>query len=253
MNSSSVKRELRLSPTRHIAYHLSEGKNPCVIFMGGFKSDMTGSKALALEAYCQTHGQRFVRFDYTGHGQSSGAFIDGTIGEWAQDALAVADALGGDEFILIGSSMGAWISLLTALACPDKVKAFIGIASAPDFTEKLIWEQLDEAQKKGLTESGVFYAPSCYGEDPYPITQKLIEDGRKHLLMDAPISLTCPVRLLHGDKDADVPWQHSVKLMELLASSDVQLRLVKDGDHRLSSPDHLQLLCNTLEEFLPNP
>ncbi len=212
---------------------------------------MMGSKATALESFCQARGQRFIRFDYTGHGQSSGTFFDGSIGAWKQDALDVVDALGGEDIILVGSSMGAWLALLVTLARPQKIKALVGVASAPDFTEELIWNKLDAAQKSDLMDKGVFYAPSCYGEEPYPITRKLIEEARAHLLMHSSIAISCPVRLIHGDKDADVPWQHSVKLKELLESTNTQLTIVKDGDHRLSAADHLQLLCKTLAILIP--
>ena len=238
---------LDLPNNRRIAYHVSDGSLPCVIFMGGFKSDMTGSKATAPEATCRANGQRFVRFDYTGHGQSSGEFKEGTIGSWLQDALAVLDQLGAEKNILVGSSMGAWIALHCVLARKDKVAGLVGIASAPDFTEKLIWEKLDAAQKKALLEEGVFYAPSCYGEEPYPITKQLIEEARAHLLLDGDIPLDIPVRLLHGTKDEDVPWEMAVRLAERLRTADVRLTLVKNGNHRLSEPAQLALLCDTVK------
>jgi len=241
---------LFLPNNRRMAYHLTEGKLPCVIFMGGFKSDMQGGKALALEAFCKSRGQRFLRFDYTGHGQSSGEFKDGTIGSWAQDAKEVVDALGAERNIIVGSSMGAWIAMLIARQSARNIAALVGIASAPDFTEKLIWHRLPAADQQKLMEEGVYHAPSCYGEDPYPITRALIEEGRKHLLLDAPLSIDVPVRLLHGTKDQDVPWQNSVTLMDRLSSADVRLTLVKDAGHRLSDPEHLELLCRTVEELL---
>lgn len=251
MNAPSVKKELVLT-NGHLAYQLSDGATPTVIFMGGFKSDMQGAKATTLETFCRARDQRFIRFDYSGHGESSGDFKDGTIGQWHQDALAVLDTLGSDENIIIGSSMGAWMGLLCTMARPQKVKALMGIASAPDFTEALIWEKLSDAQKKELMDHGVYYAPSCYGEDPYPIMKSLIEEGRNHLLLHKPINITCPIRLIHGDKDADVPWQHSVQLMQQLQSADVRLQLVKNGDHRLSTQPHLQLMTAALEELLSN-
>jgi pimeloyl-ACP methyl ester carboxylesterase len=235
---------------RRIAHHLSEGALPGVVFMGGFKSDMTGAKALALEAYCRKRGQRFLRFDYTGHGQSSGKFIDGTIGSWKRDALDVLDRLVPGENILVGSSMGAWLALLAALEHKKMVVGLVGIASAPDFTEKLIWQQLKSQQQKQLLEEGIYHAPSCYGEDPYPITRALIEEGRNHLLLDGPIDLNIPVRLIHGTRDEDVPWQMATQLMERLASSDVALQLVKDGGHRLSEPQQLELICRTVDAIL---
>jgi pimeloyl-ACP methyl ester carboxylesterase len=211
---------------------------------------MTGGKALALEAFCTSRGQRFVRFDYTGHGKSSGAFTDGTIGAWLSDALAVIDALAGEKFILVGSSMGAWIALLAARLRAEKLVGFVGVASAPDFTERLIWDKLPEADRKILMEEGVYYAPSCYGPEPYPITRALIEDGRKYLLLDAAIELNVPVRLLHGTKDEDVPYQISELLLARITSADKSLTLIKGGDHRLSNPAQLKLLCNTVADVI---
>ncbi len=238
-----------LPASRRLAYRLTDGNGPTVAFLGGFKSDMTGAKAVALETFCRARGQRFLRFDYTGHGQSSGAFKDGTIGSWKQDALDILDALGGERIILAGSSMGAWLSLLVARERPGRVAALVGIASAPDFTERLIWEKLDTAQRQELADHGVFHAPSCYGEDPYPITRQLIEEGRNHLLLDGAIDIDIPVRLLHGTHDEDVPWQNSVLLSECLTSADVTLTLIKGGGHRLSEPEHLELMCKALESL----
>ncbi len=241
---------LELPDQNKIAYHLSEGKTPTVIFLGGFKSDMQGGKALALEAFCQQRGQRFIRFDYSGHGQSSGKFTDGTIGSWKKDALTILDTLGGEKNILVGSSMGGWIALLLALARPEKISGLITIAAAPDFTERRIWQQSGEEARKELMEKGIYHAPSCYGEEPYPITRQLVEEGRNHLLMGGRINVRVPVRLLHGRLDPDVPWQTSAELMEKLASDDVELHVIKNAGHRLSEPNNLQLLCKTLEELL---
>jgi pimeloyl-ACP methyl ester carboxylesterase len=220
-----------------------------VIFMGGFKSDMTGTKALALEQFCRRDGRSFVRFDYQGHGASSGRFEDGTLGLWAADALAVFDAATAGPQIIVGSSMGGWIALLTALARPDRVAGLVGVAAAPDFTEDLIWGQLDEDERYVLMEDGVLYEDSDYGE-PYPYTRELIEDGRRHLLLREPIPLTCPVRLLHGMRDADVPWRTSQRLCDRLVGEDVRITLVKDGDHRLSRPQDIALLCRTVGDLL---
>ncbi|MFO0389239.1 MAG: alpha/beta fold hydrolase [Alphaproteobacteria bacterium] len=254
MNTESVKHKtpsvLSLQDGKRLAYHLTEGLLPCVIFMGGFKSDMTGSKALALENLCKQRGQRFIRFDYTGHGQSSGNFRDGTIGSWQQDVLAVLDKLGSEKNILVGSSMGAWQMLLAAKARPEKIIALVGIASAPDFTEKLIWEQLSKEQKQTMSEQGEVLLPSCYGEDPYPITKQLIDDGRKHLLLDSPIPINVPVRLIHGLKDEDVPWQFSVRLAECLESNDVHVKYIKNGGHRLSDPEHLEIITDQMSILL---
>ncbi len=257
MNQPSVKPEsnnslhfLELGEGRRIAYHLTEGRNPCVIFMGGFKSDMTGSKALALEDLCKSTGQRFIRFDYTGHGQSSGNFRDGTIGSWQQDVLDVIDRLGAAKNILVGSSMGGWMMLLAALARPQKIVGLVGVASAPDFTENLIRNQMNEEQKRTMQEKGEIVLPSCYGEDPYPITARLLEEGSKHLLLTAPININVPVRLIHGMQDEDVPWQTSVMLSERLASQNVKLEFIKDGGHRLSEEPHLAVLRRVVKEMV---
>lgn len=220
------------------------------MFCGGFMSDMTGSKATALEQHCMKHNRAFVRFDYSGHGQSSGNFEEGTIGAWSEDALHVFDTMTQGPQIIVGSSMGGWIMLLLALARPQRVGGLIGIASAPDFTQGLLWEQFTEAQQREVIEKGATYVPSCYGERPYPITRQLIEEGRNHLLLpEASLPITCPVYLLHGMKDPDVPWQLSFALMQKLESENVRVTLAKNGDHRMSTPDDLTLLCSTLEEM----
>jgi pimeloyl-ACP methyl ester carboxylesterase len=237
---------------KRLAYHLTGGESPTLVFMGGFKSDMTGSKAMALEAHCRARGRRFLRFDYTGHGQSSGTFVEGTIGSWKQDALDMLDRLAGEAYVIAGSSMGAWIALLCALERKGRVRSLLGIASAPDFTERLIWDKLPKDEQDKLMREGVFHAPSCDGEEPYPITRALIEEGRRHLLLDGPIALDLPVRLIHGAHDEDVPWLHAVTLMEKLASADVRLTLVKNGGHRLSEPEHLALICEAAESLLPS-
>lgn len=238
---------LQLPDKRRIAYVLSKGMLPCVIFFGGFNSNMAGAKATALEASCKARGQRFIRFDYTGHGQSSGEFQDGTIGAWKQDALAVIDSLGADRNIFVGSSMGAWIALLAALERREKAVGLVGVSSAPDFTEKLIWERFSSEQKRNIERDKVFYAPSCYGEEPYAITLRLIEEARNHLLLGTDIDLGIPVRLLHGTHDEDVPWETSVALLRRLTSHDVSLSLIKNGDHRLSTPAHLNMLCDIVK------
>ncbi|UEM03094.1 alpha/beta hydrolase [Skermanella rosea] len=232
-----------------IAYRRTEGSTPGVIFMGGFKSDMTGTKAVALESFCRSRGTAFVRFDYQGHGTSSGRFEEGSIGLWSRDALAVFDRLTEGPQVVVGSSMGGWMMLLTALARPERVAGLIGIASAPDFTEDLIWSTLDETDRATLMETGALLKPSDYG-DPYPYTRRLIEDGRDHLLLRGTIPLACPVRLLHGMRDADVPWRTSQRIAERLAGDDVRITLVKDGDHRLSRDQDIALLCRTVGELL---
>jgi pimeloyl-ACP methyl ester carboxylesterase len=213
-----------------------------LVFLGGFMSDMTGTKACALEAFARERGQAFLRFDYAGHGASSGAFADGTIGRWAEDAVAALDALSGGPQILIGSSMGGWIMLLAALARPERVAGLVGIAPAPDFTEDLIWAGAGPEARSAWERDGVYHEPSDYGEEPYPITLRLIEEGRQHLLLRGPIALACPVRLIHGMRDADVPWETSLRLAGALESHDVEVTLVKDGDHRMSEPPDLARL-----------
>lgn len=241
---------LKLSDNKQLAYHLHEGNEPTVIFLGGFKSDMEGGKALALEAFCKERGQRFIRFDYSGHGQSSGQFTDGTISSWKDDALAIIDQLGSKNSILIGSSMGAWIALLVALERKEKVSGLITIAAAPDFTERRIWQTASKEKREELVREGIYHEPSCYDDEPYPITLTLIEDGRKHLLMNSPIELDIPVRLIQGMMDDDVPWQTSQELLEGITSEDVELYLFKNAGHRLSEPEQLQLLCQTLGNML---
>ena len=229
-----------------IAYHKTPGRSPGIMFLGGFMSDMTGTKATALEAFAREHGQAFVRFDYRGHGQSSGRFTDGTIGGWAEDATAVLDNVAEGPQVLVGSSMGGWIMLLVALARPERVSALVGIAAAADFTEDLMWEQYPPELRKRLIREGLYRQPSDYADEPYPITLQLIAEGRKHLLLRGPIAIACPVRLLHGMVDADVPWRVSVALAERLTSTDVELILVKDGDHRLSEPADLARLTGVI-------
>ncbi len=233
-----------------IAYHQSAGQGPGIIYLGGFRSDMTGDKAVRLESFSQARGQAFLRFDYQGHGASSGAFTDGTIGRWTQDALAALDQLTEGPQILVGSSMGGWIMLLAALARPERVHALLGIAAAPDFTERLIFARLDDDVQRRLTTDGVIEMPNAYDELPYQITMGLIEDGRDHMLLGKPIALDCPVRLLHGMKDEDVPWQTALEITERLSATDVAITLVKNGSHRLSEPADLDRLCQVLGSLL---
>ncbi|HEX2113480.1 MAG TPA: alpha/beta hydrolase [Alphaproteobacteria bacterium] len=233
-----------------IAYHSTPGKSPGVMFCGGFMSDMTGSKALALEAFCRERGQGFVRFDYAGHGQSSGRCEDGTIGSWTEDALAVLDRVAQGPQVIVGSSMGGWIALNLALARADRVTALVGIAAAPDFTEDLIWHDLPTEAQMMLETDGVIYEPSEYSDKPYPITMTLIHEARAHLRLRGEIAIDCPVRLLHGMVDPDVPWKRSLTLAEKLRTQDVRVILVKDGDHRLSREQDLALLTSTVGELL---
>jgi len=233
-----------------IAYHQRHGASPGIIFLGGFRSAMTGTKALFLDDYCRRRGRAFVRFDYFGHGESSGDFALGTIGRWRDDAIAIIDSLTTGPQILVGSSMGGWIMLLAALARPERIAALVGIAGAPDFTQELLWPRLSPAQRAEIIARGAIVLPSDYDPAGYPYTSALIEDGRRHLLLGAPIALAMPVRLLHGMRDQSVPWQLSLRLAERLASTEVAVTLVKDGDHRLSSDSDLARLAQTLDALV---
>ncbi len=214
-------------------------------------SDMTGSKALAVEAWAKETGRACLRFDYSGHGESEGRFADGTIGAWFADALGVFDALTEGPQLVVGSSMGGWIGLLLARARPGRVAAFVGIAAAPDFTEDFIAAKLPAELRAKLERDGYFEEPTPYGDAPYTITKKLLDEGRNHLLLRAPLAFDGPVRLLHGMKDPDVPWQWSPKIAACVTSADVKVTLVKDGDHRLSREQDLKLLTDTLTELCP--
>ncbi len=233
-----------------IAYHRTPGRTPGVVFLTGFRSDMTGDKAVALEDFCRTRGTAFLRFDYTGHGQSSGAFEDGCIGDWTADAIAALDSLTEGPQVLVGSSMGGWIMLLVALARADRVAGLVGSAAAPDFTEDLIRNVLTEEQADRLTRDGRVDLPSPYDDVPTPITRRLIEDGRTHLLLRDSIRFDGPVRLIHGERDEDVPWKTSFGIAERLTSDDVEVTLVKAGDHRLSGPRDLTRLRRAVRDLL---
>ncbi len=232
-----------------IAYRAVAGKRPGVVFLGGFASDMTGTKAQALDDFCRSQGRAYVRFDYLGHGASSGRFSDGAIGRWADDAVAVLDACTQGPQVLVGSSMGGWLMLLAALARPERVCGLVGVAAAPDFTDN-IWDDLDAGQRQALNRDDVVYLPSDYGDDPTPVTRELIEEGRGHLLLRAPIAIRCPVRLIHGTADNDVPWRTSIALAERLESDDVEVTLVKDGGHRLSAEPDLARLRRTIATLI---
>lgn len=232
-----------------LAWAKAAGHAPTVVFLPGFRSDMGGEKATHVARFCGDRDQAVLRFDYSGHGASSGRFEDGTIGAWADDALAVIDRLTSGPVVLVGSSMGGWIALLAAVARPDRVAGLIGIAAAPDFTETLMWNAMTPAERDRLAREGVLLVPSEYGET-YPITRRLIEDGRNHLLLGAPIPIDCPVRLLHGQRDPDVPWETSLQIAERITGGDVRINLVKDGDHRLSRPADLGLLTEVLDGML---
>ena len=232
-----------------LAWIKSDGIGPAVVFLPGFRSDMNGDKATAMAKFCASRGHAMLRFDYSGHGASSGQFENGTIGIWAQDALMVLDRLTEGKVILVGSSMGGWLALLTALQRPDRVAAIVGVAAAPDFTEKLMWDAMTFEERAKLMREGILRVPSQYGE-PTPITRALIEDGRAHLLLDGPIPLDCKLRLLHGQADPDVPWEMALRIAERVVSTDVRITLIKDGDHRLSRPGDLAVLRRTVVALL---
>ena len=232
-----------------IAYNKLEGNSPGLIFMSGFMSDMNGSKALALEQHCQERGLAFLRFDYMGHGNSSGNFADGTIGLWAQNALTAFDELTEGPQIIVGSSMGGWMMILTAVSRPERVAGLVGIAAAPDFTEDLLPKQLTKIQLSKIQEDGFVVIPSEY-EIPYTITKKLLDDGTQHLVLRNEIPLDCPVRLLHGLEDTSVPWETALKIQNMVRSKDVEVTLIKNGDHRLSREEDLEKLKKTVMEIV---
>ncbi len=230
------------TPAGRIAFRATAPASPgaaTLVWLGGFHSDMAGEKATALHAAAEGAGRGFLRFDYSGHGESDGRFEDGTIGRWRADALAAIDSLTSGPLVLCGSSMGGWMSLLVALARPDRVKGLLLLAPAPDFTEKLMWDRMAADVRAQITETGSWTRPSPYDEAGYPITRALIEEGRTWNVLDTPIAFTGPVRILQGGLDTDVPPEHSMKLVERIISDDVVWTLIKDGDHRLSRPQDI--------------
>ena len=232
-----------------LAWSRVEGRAPTVVFLPGFRSDMTGEKATMLAAFCAGRGQAMLRFDYSGHGASGGAFEDGTVGAWAADAVSAIDELTTRKLILVGSSMGGWIALLTALLRPDRIAALVGVAAAPDFTQRLMWDSMAPPERETLQRDGVLYVPSRYGE-PTPVTRALIEDGARHLVLTGRIPLRCPVRLLHGQADPDVPWELALEIVRQVETPDARVTLIKDGDHRLSRPADMELLRETVAGLL---
>ena len=232
---------------RRLAYHKTEGTGPCVVFLGGLKSDMMGTKAGFLEDWAKREGRAFLRFDYSGHGESSGAFTEGCIGDWAEDTLAAVEALTEGPILPVGSSMGGWQSLLLVRALPARIAGLVTIAAAPDFTEDGYWASFTEAQKKTLAETGQVELPSDYME-PYIITRRMIEDGRKQLVLRDPLHLPFPTRFLQGTADTAVSVATAVRLLEHAQGPDMQLQLVKDADHRFSDDRCLELLIQAVEE-----
>jgi pimeloyl-ACP methyl ester carboxylesterase len=241
---------------RRIAVRQNAGADPGLFWLSGYKSDMKGTKAAALARWAAECGRGCTLFDYSGHGESSGAFTDGTIGRWLEDALAVFEACCHGPQVLVGSSMGGWIALLLVRALRRRspppsasVAGLVLIAPAVDFTEELMWRRFTPAIKQELEDKGVWERPSEYSAEPYRVTRRLIEEGRSHLLLGGMIETGCPVRILQGVEDPDVPWQHAVELVSRLASDDVVLTLVKDGDHRLSRPEDIDRLLAAVAEF----
>jgi pimeloyl-ACP methyl ester carboxylesterase len=233
---------------RRIAHHAHAGQGPCIVFLGGFRSDMQGTKALHLQAWALAQGRAFLRLDYSGHGQSSGAFEDGCIGDWAEDAAAVIAQRTEGPLVLVGSSMGGWIALLLARAMPDRVAGLVGIAAAPDFTEDSLWQSMTPAERTTLEATGRIERPSEYAEGPYVFTRRLIEDGRRHLVLRSPLHLPFPARFLQGTADADVPPSVALRLLDHATGPDIRLTLVKDADHRFSSPDCLTLIAQAVAQ-----
>jgi pimeloyl-ACP methyl ester carboxylesterase len=241
---------------RRIAVLPREGAGPPVAWLGGFRSDMRSTKAEALDAWAAGTGRAFIRFDYSGHGESGGRFEEATISRWLEDALAVLEGFAPGRPILVGSSMGGWISLLAAreLARNRSDRAPAGlvlIAPAVDFTERLMWDRFPDDIRQAVQDKGVYLQPSAYSPEPYPITRGLIEDGRRHLLFGRPILTGCPVHILQGMQDPDVPWRHALEVVEHLPGDSVSMTLIKDGDHRLSRPEDLDRLIAAIEAIAP--
>lgn len=238
---------------RRIAVRVTPGKGPAAIWLGGFRSDMLSTKAGVIADWGAASGRAVVRFDYSGHGESSGDFAEGTISDWLEDALAVIRAKGGEAPVLVGSSMGGWLALLAARALLAEGRPLTGlvlIAPAADFTDVLMWNVFPEHIRSAIVADGVFHAPSQYSEEPTPITRALIEDGRKHSILGGAFRVGAPVRILQGMQDPDVPWRHAMTLVEHLAEDDVTVTLIKDGDHRLSRPEDLDRLLSAVERMV---
>jgi len=234
---------------RRLAYHKTEGHGPCVVFCGGLKSDMEGTKAVYLEDWAKRSGRAFLRFDYSGHGESSGQFTDGCIGDWHEDTVAAVEALTEGPVVVVGSSMGGWQALLLARAMPERVAGMVTIAAAPDFTEDGYWAEFSDDQKAQLESVGHVELPSDYME-PYIITKRMIEDGRKRLVLRSPLDLPFPVRFLQGTADTAVSVDTAVRLIERAEGPDMRLTLVKDADHRFSDETCLEMIEAAVEEVL---
>jgi pimeloyl-ACP methyl ester carboxylesterase len=234
-----------------LAWRRVDGGGPTVVWLGGFRSDMTGTKAQALAEWAKASGRAYLRFDYLGHGDSSGDFqAKGSITRWREDALAVLDELTEGPVLLVGSSMGGWIACLAAMARPGRVAAMVLIAPAPDFTEKLMAPEIPPQGRAALAADGVWMRPSAYGEEGYPITRALLEDGARWSILGAePVPIEVPVRILQGGADPDVPWRHALELAQAIRGEDVVFSLIKDGDHRLSRPQDIARLIAAVSEL----
>lgn len=238
---------LETASGRRIAYHKTEGAGPLVVFLGGYKSEMEGTKAVWLEDWAKAQGRGFLRFDYSGHGQSSEAFVDGCIGDWADDAQAVINAMTDGPLVLVGSSMGGWISLLMTQRLKGRVAGLVTIAAAPDFTEDSFWAGFDEDQRRVLEADGQLELPSDYPE-PYIITRRLIEDGRSNLVLRSPLPLPFPVRFLQGTADTSVSTATALRLLDHAQGDDMRLLLVDGADHSFSTPDCLEVIATAITE-----
>jgi pimeloyl-ACP methyl ester carboxylesterase len=228
---------------RKIAYMYTPGQGPCVVFLGGFKSDMAGTKAIFLQDWAEAQGRAFLRLDYSGHGVSGGDFLDGAIGDWFEDAHAVIDAVVDGPVVLVGSSMGGWIALLLARAMPDRIAGLVGIAAAPDFTEEMMQVDFSDEQRLALMTAGQVELPSDYSDVPYIITRRLIVEGRSRLVLRSPLDLPFPVRLLQGSDDTDVPVSVALRLLDHATGPDIQLTVVKGADHRFSTEACLAMIA----------
>ena len=232
-----------------LAWRRVTGRGPTVVWLGGFHSDMTGTKAQALADWGSETGHDVLRFDYFGHGQSSGRFAEGTIRRWREDVLAILDGLTQERVVLVGSSMGGWLAVLAALARPERVRGLVLVAPAADFTEALIKPSLSDAARVAIAEHGAWRRPSDYADGAYEITRTLLDDGAQWTVLPGPVAVTVPVRVLQGGQDPDVPWRHALALAEALQSEDLVFSLIRDGDHRLSRPQDLARLLSAVSEL----
>lgn len=244
-----MQKTLKCKNNVTLSYHQIPGKSPGVIFLAGFMSDMSGTKAQYFESVCKEIGQAYIRFDYQGHGTSSGKFEEGTIGQWKQNVIDILDQVAIGPQVLVGSSMGGWLMMLAALERPQRIASLLGIAAAPDFTADL-FDRLEKEYQETIEKQGVVYIPNAFSDTPYTITKKLIDEGHQHHLLDTSLPVHCPIRLIHGLKDTHVPWQYSLRMMDAVESTDTWLTLIKEGDHRLSSEAHLKILGRALKDLL---